>query len=321
MATKAFLLPSLWNDPDFKRLDAEQRVAWMWLLSNDGRNSIGFTRVQPERFTFDTGYPFPVLTSTLDTMSHSVVTASDRQCLNVLLLNFIRLQHGSGKVTKKNPIQGTIIREVCALSPDFRKSLLSKYVDIPALAALVQQSLVVTETPPVSGSHMVWNGTGTGTGMDSPYYPKDEEISRFIAEWPGELASGVPPFDPEWATQWVAGKMSRGGENSFPPNWKSALVWNWRTAFRTWANGGGSIPSRPGAVPPPKTADKKPTMWELQKSLEAVRERIDNHEANEESAAYASDSVTSEEMEELDRLRRQERELVVQISQMHGVTS
>ncbi len=112
------------------------------------------------------------------------------------------------------------------------------------------------------------------------------------------------------------GRMfSRSGDAPFPPNWKRAMIYRWRTDHRTFVRGGVSVPDRRGVRPDAKNGGKKPTPWEMKVRMEALQRRVAEHPANEQSASYVSDSVSPEEEGELRGLQKEIRELTVAMSE------
>jgi predicted transposase YbfD/YdcC len=324
---RGYLSPSIWHDPLITSLTDAQFRAFCWLWSNPGRNVIGLSLLEPKQFEDQARVPVDVCLSLLSPLKGLVVSwrgykglegaSNGPELIHMLVVSFIGdVFEGNALKPPSNLYKG-ICNAVERLPEQPRLIMLQNY---PFLAKDLRKPLQapsrdLSEEAP-SRDLEKKKEKEKEKEKESCTLSTDAEVIEWAAAWPGEPASGAPTMDPQWVFDWLARMRSRSGPDSFPVNWKLAIVAAWRSAFRTHGLGGGPVNGRSGAQGWQKNGVKKqPTVWELKTQLEALQDRIAEHPANEQSASFISDQVTTDEEEELGRLQKEMRDLRVQLSE------
>jgi hypothetical protein len=98
--------PTFWSDPNIEPLNAEQRLAMLWIMTNPQINVCGFFSVSRRRFSFETGLSESALESTLKALPRALKAFNDG---TIYVRNFIRHQLGDGEQLAKNNIFKSIL--------------------------------------------------------------------------------------------------------------------------------------------------------------------------------------------------------------------
>jgi hypothetical protein len=121
--------------------------------------------------------------------------------------------------------------------------------------------------------------------------------------------------DPFWREHWRAG-VQRIAASDFA---KGGGLNGWRATL-DWFLGGDSLAKiLEGQYDNRPQPDHKPLVSDVKAQIKAVEELINNHPANDTSAAYASDP-TIEEEDDFEKLRQQHKQLMRQLAGMPRTT-
>lgn len=127
MALSTKLHSSFWSDEDVGKLDAAEKLAVVWVLTNRDMNNIGFVKVSRRQFEFDTGLQSKALEGALKGLARGFVIEEQNGGLGVLSLNYVRYQFGDVAFNTKNLLFKNLLRLAAELSEGMREALLSRY--------------------------------------------------------------------------------------------------------------------------------------------------------------------------------------------------
>lgn len=303
LTTKVY--SSFWSDEDTGSLSAEQKLAVLWILTNRDTNNLGYVKVTPKQFIFDTGLPFDALKSALEALTRTFVTHLDDTRLEVLALGYIRFQFSDAVTNPKNNIHTHLCRMLLTAPSWVQQALLSRYQGLARTFSRFKGLPTTLKGPEQSGAepHSTEQSRAELGGSGGDYFnaPTDEEVLAFALKWPGELASGAPTMPLPFVQSWLARMNARSGD--WPRSWERALVASWRQDFRAFGqnkNIAGAAPSGIGAK------------IDLRTRLKLVEEKLRKHPAAEDCGTSIG-PVTDEEQTEFDGLQRQASELKAEI--------
>ncbi len=158
------------------------------------------------------------------------------------------------------------------------------------------------------------SGTKTTTTKgDAVEWPSEESVRKYAEEYPGNLAKGIPAIIPErWASRYWGWLTFRVKE--WPSDWHKEMLWRFEREYQD-----GIPTTRPaldskGQVKIPGAPSSPPSVWATKQKLDALKTRVENHEANENSAAYCGEP-TEAQYQDLERLLREIRECEHQLSE------
>lgn len=310
---------TFWSDDDTGSLPVDQKLAFLWLITNQATNNIGFVAVSRRGFTHDTGAPFDTLEGLLKALPRAFVTELVDGRLHIWIRHFIRHQWTPGELSRKSNIFRHLVSLAAQLPEQFRQALSCEY---PALARGLSDMMngeksqewaskglqaPRAEQSRAENSRAEQNVLEGGAG-ETAEAPSLAEVEAWAATWPGEPATGAPPIDPDWLRDWFAFRDNSrtSGWDRFR-DWRRLAISDWRKQFRAWPAkkaGGGS--GGPGARTPAGGSG----VWAMKQRVEAVRKAIAEHVANRNSSAYVVDAaVTPELAAELKKLREEESEI------------
>jgi|GEM_PF-5303520 len=190
----AFIKSSFWADSHIENMPPEQKLALVWLITNAGRDSCGFTTVTPRRFTFDSGLPIETLNDACAATCGSIIVLPG----NIYFVRgFVRHQFCRGDAfSLKNNVLRSVVKQARRLLPVQQEAFFAEY---PELA--VPQDNATQGDSPHDASHAgkalpqdiealphpaealpskiepLWKGNGTGEGKGTG---KEEEEGRDI---------------------------------------------------------------------------------------------------------------------------------------------
>lgn len=98
---------AFWSDPDVEKLTPEQKLCFLWLMTNSQLNVCGFCQVSSKRFSFETGLDENVLAGTLEALPRALKPFEDIS--TVYLRKFIRHQLGDGEQLLRNNIFKSVL--------------------------------------------------------------------------------------------------------------------------------------------------------------------------------------------------------------------
>lgn len=317
---------TFWSDDGVGDLPADQKLAFLWLITNRSTNNIGFVVVSRREFTHDTGSPFEVLEGLLKALPRAFVATVEDGQLKVWIRKFIAHQWAPGELADKSHIRKHLLGLAARLPKAFREPFAQEYKalaralewlnsdEASPLASPTKPHASPLEGPssPLQGARAeqsrAENLSGGSGGIPDAQAPSWKEVEAFAAAYPGDLATGAPPFQSQEARTWLRrwfdfrDNSRRSGWDSLR-DWKKALEAEWRREFR-------GVFEKKAASPNVRTDAGSGGVWALKQRLDAVRTEIAEHPAREGSRAYAGDGLVTPEMEaDLDRLRKEAAEL------------
>jgi len=128
-----------WSDRDIENLDAHQKLAALWVLTNSRIKLFGYTEISKRRFEFETGSPWEALSSLCEALPKTFALLDG----GVWVRNFIRHQFGTGFKLVKNNFCRALEEELrgCQGLPVFAL-VLSEYPELmPAFETLQAEGL------------------------------------------------------------------------------------------------------------------------------------------------------------------------------------
>lgn len=304
MAYEAKIGPSFWADRDIKQLAPDEKLAFLWLLTNSTRNNIGLSKLTEEQFQFDTGLSLDPIHTVCQKLGRGITYTDRNHTLWILSLNFLAHNISGNQFKPESTVGRMICREASALPEPLREAFLKRYPHLSHTVSLLSQTVggkVTVSIPPMNCTELpCTDNPPTASGNSFSEVPGDDEVLAYAATWPGEPTSGAPKMDPAWVAAWLARMNARSGE--WPSRWDRALIAAWRADFRHWpkANQTGGYPKNGG--------EKPLSEWALKQRRDALEKQIATHPANEDSAAWMGEA-TAAETAELETLRAELREL------------
>lgn len=141
----ATIKSSFWSDPRVEELDAQGKLAALWLMTNSQRDLLGFTRATGRRFQFETGLdplelqaPCKVLPSSFQAPSEGVY----------FCVNFLRHQFGQGgEISLRNKVIQSAIKKAKTLPSPLQGAFLNAYPELTQ-SVLRDQTEAAAADPP-----------------------------------------------------------------------------------------------------------------------------------------------------------------------------
>lgn len=132
----SYVKASFWTDERIENLGPAEKLAALWLITNTGRDLLGFSQVTARRFCFETGLAD---TSPLEGACKGLPTSFKLIGGNVYFaVNFLRHQFGKGgRISLKNNVIRAVIRHAKTLPEAMQGAFLTAY---PELAEFVLES-------------------------------------------------------------------------------------------------------------------------------------------------------------------------------------
>ncbi len=158
------------------------------------------------------------------------------------------------------------------------------------------------------------SGTKTTTTKgDAVEWPSEESVRKYAEEYPGNLAKGIPAIIPErWASRYWGWLTFRVKE--WPSDWHKEMLWRFEREYQDGIPTTRPVLDSKGQVKIPGAPSSPPSVWATKQKLDALKTRVENHEANENSAAYCGEP-TEAQYQDLERLLREIRECEQQLSE------
>ena len=199
----------------------------------------------------------------------------------------------------------------------------------PPVTPMSPHEGVTPASPPVTPMSPVTSGGGdivtpemspepsgtsatTTTGPASPpepgfpevEVPSEQEVIKFGAAYAGSLAKAIPPIMPErWCSNYWGWRQHR--LKDWRGYWQKEMIWRFERQYQD-----GDPRTRPSVPTESKNGAARPSgggsngVWATRQRLEILRERYDNHSANENSSAYCPES-SPESLAEFDKLAQE----------------
>ena len=124
----ATIKAAFWSDPRVEELDAEGKLAALWLLTNSQRDLLGFTRATGRRFTFETGLAPSALEAPCKALPSSFQAPSEGVFFSV---NFLRHQFGQGgEISLRNKVIQSAIKKAKTLPSPLQGAFLKAYPEL-----------------------------------------------------------------------------------------------------------------------------------------------------------------------------------------------
>lgn len=276
----------------------EHKLAFIWLITNERTNNIGFCIVQKRQFIHDTGLTFDFLHGLLKAHARAFVWDEENSQLRVWIRSFIRHQWAAGELKPTSRLFPNLQRLAEALPPSFQKPLASSY---PALCKPLADEKPLARGQNRTEQHRTEQNKGGAGGLvarganetpDEPpigtEIPDERTVLSYATAWAGDAARGIPAGIPEaWVLSWIAWRMSPKA-GPFPADWQADLV---RRFTADWVEGRKN--TRPAAGKknaPEKTVTVRLEIDALRAELEwqdkpALRAEIKKRLAELEGAA------------------------------------
>jgi hypothetical protein len=119
---------AFWSDPRVEELNAEGKLAALWLITNSQRDLLGFTRSTTRRFTFETGLEAEHLEAPCKALPSSFQAPSEGVFFSV---NFLRHQFGQGgEISLRNKVIQSAIKKAKTLPCPLQGAFLKAYPEL-----------------------------------------------------------------------------------------------------------------------------------------------------------------------------------------------
>lgn len=202
----AFIKSSFWSHRHVENMPPEQKLALVWLLTNPGRDSCGFTTITPRRFMFDTGLPIEVLDAACAACCGAVTVLPEH---TYFVRGFIRHQFCRGDAfSLRNNVFRAVVKQACKLPPALREAFFTEYPELapppadedaaggdasrsPSEALPPECEALPQENKPLREGK--GRGTGNGTGMGDGNGSGSGDENGDGAEEAVRLRSAPPP--------------------------------------------------------------------------------------------------------------------------------
>lgn len=186
---------SFWSDSEVEALTPQQKLTYLWLITNAQMKICGFCEVSERRFSFETGLDKECLINTVKALPRALKHFPSQNI--VYVRNFIRHQIGDGDQLTRNNIFKSVVSVFKGVDiPDLRNEIVSDY---PILKDYISPS---KPSPP----HHKGKGEGEGEGkskgegkgeIQPPLIPQQDEYGLDI---PQQLRT--PAFQLKWR-EWI----------------------------------------------------------------------------------------------------------------------
>lgn len=100
---------SFWTDSEVETISPEQRLAFLWILTNSQIGLCGFFEASTRRFAFETGLPEKALWETVEALPRALKGFRDKNI--IYARRFIQHQLGSGNALERNNIFKSLMAE------------------------------------------------------------------------------------------------------------------------------------------------------------------------------------------------------------------
>lgn len=221
---------SFWTDDGVGDLSPQHKLAYLWLITNDRTNNIGFCEVSKRQFKTDTGLPFTELEGVLKAHTRGFVWNEENGQLRVWIRTFIKHQWSDGELKPTSRLFPHLQKLAEALPDYFKKPLASSY---PALCKPLEDGKPLARGQSSTEQHSTEHPIG-GAGGASAEIPSEAEVLSEAKAFPGDLTRAIPAGMPEaWVLSWIAWRMSEKA-GAFPVDWKADLR---RRFIADWVEG------------------------------------------------------------------------------------
>lgn len=187
------LSSEFWTDPRIEALDAGEKLAALWLMSNPSRDLLGFTKASDRRFQFETDLPPTTLQGVIKALPTTFQAPSEGV---YFAAKFLRRQYGKGgKISPQNNVIRSAIRHAKTLPTPLRGAFLKAYPELEkhiAEGAGAPPQAEGGAKPPPSPHSIPFHSTPS----------KKEEGNDLVSEREdsaGQIAARVMALRPEWS--------------------------------------------------------------------------------------------------------------------------
>lgn len=273
---------SFWNDDDVGVLTPEHKLAFVWLITNERTNNVGFCIVQKRQFVHDTGLNFDSVQGLLKAHARAFVWDEENGQLRVWIRSFIQHQWAAGELKPTSRLFPNLQRLAEALPPSFQKALASSY---PALCKPLADGKALARGQHSTEQHSTEQkkgGPGENDRQDGPAksaeIPTEEEFLSYAKAYPGSIPRSIPPGMPEaWAMKLWNWRTSETAP-PFPVDWKKDMVQRFEA---DWVEGRKNTRHATDKKTAPKKASDIDAMVEID-SLKAELQWQDKPERRQE---------------------------------------
>jgi len=229
----------IWKDEDFWQLDAADKVAFLWLLTNGETNNCGHLVFSPRQFTSDTGLdPKGVLN-----LAKALPRAFVREGNHLWLRNFMRHQWSPGERGLNSKMFKGLINAIASMPETLRMECLREYPEFYAGVMAILAPAKPLASPLQAPSYPPSPLQGPYKAPEQSRAEQSRAESSSLEGGPGETAPAVtlPPGFPATLDDAQAHAAGAG----VPPVvvervWNEAMAQNglnWRgQPIRSWAH-------------------------------------------------------------------------------------
>lgn len=256
----SYVKSSFWTDERIDELGSNEKFAALWLITNPGRDLLGFTQVTARRFCFET--KLPDLTP-LQGACKGLPTSFKLVSGNVYFaVNFLRHQFGKGgRISLKNNVVRAVIRHARTLPVALQTAFLDAYPELAEFVLETNQTTPENEPPskPLprgreEKSSVEKRGeekNEEGCGEKQPdladivgAYPKREAVAEALGHVTRSVRNGADPAAILTGTRAIAaviGQLPSGHLNAFVVS-AGTFFKNerWRDDPQTWLRSGAA---------------------------------------------------------------------------------
>lgn len=260
----SYVKASFWSDDRIENLEPSEKLACLWLITNTGRDLLGFSQVTARRFCFETGLSD---LSPLQGACKGLPTSFRLVSRNVYFaVNFLRHQFGKGgKISLKNNVVRAVIRHAKTLPIDMQRAFLDAYPELAEFVLEDAKNIPENEPPSnplprgreekssVEKSSVENIGEGCGEKqLDDHFdlanivgaYPRREGVAEALGHVRRSVAAGTAPEAIMGGTRAIAGvirEMPSGHLNKFVVSAANFFRHErWRDDPQTWLRSGAS---------------------------------------------------------------------------------
>lgn len=265
--------PSIWSDDDFSALDDAGKVLFLWLITNEATNNIGFLTVSRKALRDDTGKTIDSLVSLLQSLPRGFYYEVTGDRLMVWCRNFIRHQWELGQLQPNSRLFTNLHNLFNALPESFQSVFEAAYKPLVSHFKSTRGLLVPSKGPEQNRTEQNRTSSSQGECVGrGAIIPSESDVIAFAAGYQ-DLSRGLGPIPEAFALNWLAWRSSPKG-GPFPPNWQADLRLNFTSKSLTGrVDGTAEKKLRPNGQNPE-------SVWTVQQRIGELERTIERHPAN-----------------------------------------
>lgn len=121
---KTLIEPDFWSDPNIEEIEAEEKLALLWLMTNSRRDLCGFVEISKRRFEFETALSFESLSRACEGVGKGFEEIKEGL---YWVRNWVGKQIGRGEALKRNNVGKSMVRQLSKLPEALQETFLEEY--------------------------------------------------------------------------------------------------------------------------------------------------------------------------------------------------